>query len=163
MGSSGAGAAVTAGEAGGGVAGFLPAGAGLAFGLAAGLLESGGAWAAGGVCAAAPAVNARTNASARIGRSMFIPASSPLCSGICENRRMRLPDRLLGLFQRGRSAMRIGPDEIADQHEIRACAGEFAALCVSFRKTDAGRLEQFVPPLQPLGDRIDRRPLPAFI
>ena len=70
-------------------------------------------------------------------------------------------DRLLDLDQRRLGAARIGPDEIADQHEIRAGGGEFGGLFARDGKADAGRLEQFVPPLQALGDRLRRGPLPA--
>ena len=57
---------------------------------------------------------------ARIGRRIFISAAIPARLWLFRNGRMRLPDRLPGLRQRRRRAARIGPDEIADQNEIRA-------------------------------------------
>ena len=72
---------------------------------------------------------------------------------------MRLPDRLLDIHQRRRRAARICPDEISDQNEIRAGGREFTSLHARGRKADARGLEQLGPPLQALGDRLDRRPL----
>src|SRR4030095_6752915 len=72
---------------------------------------------------------------------------------------MCLLERLCGVDQRRLGAARIGPDEIADQHEIRTRSGEFGCLRKRGGKADTGRLEQFVPPLQALGDRLRRGPL----
>jgi hypothetical protein len=72
---------------------------------------------------------------------------------------VRLPDRLLDVDQRRLGAARIGPDEIADQHEIRAGGGERAGLLARGGETDARRFEQFVPPLQALGNGFGRGPL----
>ena len=74
---------------------------------------------------------------------------------------MTLPDRCASVHQRRGRAARIGPDQIADQHEIRAGIGKFARLIERRGKADAGRLEQFGPPLQPLGDRVGRWPCPC--
>src|SRR5205823_13694722 len=74
--------------------------------------------------------------------------------GLFRCRGVALPDRLLGIRQCCSCPARIGPDEISDQHEIGACGGERIGLLARIRKTDARRLEQFGPPLQPLGDRF---------
>ena len=76
---------------------------------------------------------------------------------------MRLPDRFAGVDQRRPGAARVSPDEIADQDKIRACAGEFESLLARDGKAYARRLEQFIPPLQALGNRLHRGPLPACI
>src|SRR5258708_8683060 len=83
--------------------------------------------------------------------------------GFVRRRGVRLPDRLLDLDQRRLGAARIGPDEIADQDEVRSGSGEFGSLVALDGKAYAGRLEQFSPPLQALGDRLHRRPLPACV
>src|SRR5579863_4961411 len=126
--------------------------AAFAFGLSAGLAEGCGVGVAGGVsetCAGAFAVNIRKVARPRIGRTIFISGPSSLPSlGFGGGSRIRLPDRLLGLSQRRRRAARIGPDEIAGEDEIRSARCELAGFLKRFRKADAGRFEQFIPPLQ---------------
>src|SRR3954466_13666887 len=77
-------------------------------------------------------------------------------------RRVRLPDRLFNLDQGDLGAARIGPDEIADQDEVRAGGGEFESFLARNRKADARRLEQFFPPLQALGDGLDGGALPVL-
>ena len=72
---------------------------------------------------------------------------------------MRLFDRLPDIGQRRLGAARIGPDEIADQDEIRAGGRELDSLVARDGKADAGWFEQLLPPLQPLGDRLGRGPL----
>jgi hypothetical protein len=62
-----------------------------------------------------------------------------------------LPDRLVNVHQRRGGPTRIGPDQIADQHEIGAGACKLARLVERGRKADAGRLEQFSPPFKPFG------------
>ena len=76
---------------------------------------------------------------------------------------MGLLDRSVDLDQRGLGTARIGPDEIADQHEIGAAGGEVVRLFERGGKADAGRLEQLGPPVQPLGDRLRRRALALCI
>src|SRR5258708_9760617 len=83
--------------------------------------------------------------------------------GFVRRRGVRLPDRLLDLDQRRLGAARIGPDEIADQDEVRSGSGEFGSLVARDGKAYAARLEQFSPPLQALGHRLHRRPLPACV
>ena len=82
---------------------------------------------------------------------------------VSERRFVRLPDRLAGVDQRRLGAARVGPDEIADQHKICACACEFESLLARDGKAYARRLEQFIPPLQALGNRLHRGPLPVCI
>ena len=76
---------------------------------------------------------------------------------------IRLRDRLGGIGQRRLRAARVGPDEIADQHKIRAGRCECGGFLARGGEADAGRLEQFVPPLQAFGDRLHRRPLAAGV
>ena len=76
---------------------------------------------------------------------------------------MGLFDCPLDIGERDRRAARVGPDEIADQHEVGPGAGELVSLVARCRKADAGRLEQLGPPIQPLGDRLARRPLSVAV
>src|ERR1700719_2928286 len=77
--------------------------------------------------------------------------------------RMGLADRLADLGQRRRRAARIGPDEFADQNEIRAGERELVRLFARGGLADAGRFEQFGPPPEPLGDRLGRWPPPERV
>src|SRR4051794_38108412 len=97
-----------------------------------------------------------------IRRRIFIPTSS-LRSLRFSRHRVTLPDRLANVHQRCRRPARIGPDEIADQNEIRPRGRKFAYLFEARRKADAGWLEQFSPPLQPFGNRLSRWPLSVLV
>src|SRR3954465_1235397 len=91
-----------------------------------------------------------------------MPASSQGSFGF-SGHSVTLPDRLLRVHEGGRGPARIGPDEIADQNEIRTGGSKFPCLFEVGCKADTRRLEQFGPPMQPLGNRLSRRPLPALV
>src|SRR3954447_14749320 len=133
----------------------------LAFG---GLLSGAGAPGGGSslTCATALTASISEQVTIDIGRRIFIPASS-LASPRASGHRVTLPDRFASVHQRRGGAARIGPDQIADQHEIGARACKFARLIARCRKADTGRLEQFGPPLKPFGNRLSRWPRSASI
>src|SRR5207245_5779432 len=121
----GEGVGVGVGVAAGFGAGFFAAGA-CTFGCSFGVSFFAGGVCAGGViesCAIAPLVSIMQPSATPIGRRRFIPASS-LGLGLAQRAGMRLCNRCADLGECGLGAARIGPDEISDQHEIRAGRGE---------------------------------------
>src|SRR3954462_3510741 len=90
------------------------------------------------ICAAAPAVHV-THSTIESGRRIFIPALSLFGFDFSRTRRMRVLDHLLYIFKSLCRAAGICPNEISDQHEIRARPRKFSSLLARGRKPDTGR------------------------